>query len=367
MNTSSIGTFLFLLLLLAGCGGQKQGDGADAEAVSGIPVFAEAYLTDRNEADNVDSPAIWHGPNGEHWIIATCKATDRLLVHDAATGRLVRHVGVSGSGPGQFSRPNGIAVVDDLAIIVERDNHRLQVFRLPSWTVLGSFGGNDLIKPYGIALRRDSSAYVLYVTDNYETADENIPPDAELGRRVKMFRMTVGEKSVTGELMGAFGATEGDGVLRVVESICVDTVHNRLLVADEDNSARDIKIYDLAGTFTGTVIGGGIFLYEPEGIVLYECPDGEGYYLCTDQDMADNTFHVFDRKSLKHVGSFKGAITANTDGIALTQRGVGDFLEGIFVAVHNDGNLGTFDWRPIAERLELRHRCPDLTDTDAAP
>jgi 3-phytase len=358
-------TLLLLAVLLAGCGGEKRGDTTDTASGGDVPVFDELYLTERNEADNVDSPALWHGPNGEHWIIATCKATDRLLVHDAATGKLVRHVGVSGSGPGQLDRPNGIAVVDDLAIVVERDNHRLQVFRLPAWTVLGSFGAEDLIKPYGIAVRRDSSAYVLYVTDNYETPEETVPPDAELGRRVKVFRMTVAERSVRGELLAAFGATEGDGVLHVVESIAVDTAHGRLLIADEDASANDIKVYDLDGSFTGTVIGRGLFRYQPEGIVVYDTDGGAGYYVCTDQDMADNTFHVFDRETLAHAGAFKGTVTANTDGIALSRVPVGDYAEGLFIAVHDDGNIAAYDWRTIAERLTLTHRiaAPDSAAT----
>ena len=367
MKKHSIALLLLLPLLAGGCGGREQGRTEKPDTAGDVPVFTELYLTERNEADNVDSPAIWHGANGEHWIIATCKSTDRLLVHEAVTGALVREIGVSGSGPGQFERPNGIAVVDDLAIVVERDNHRLQVFRLPAWTVLGSFGADDLVKPYGLAVRRDSSAYLLYVTDNYETAEETVPPDAELGRRVKLFRMTVGEKAVTGTLLTAFGATEGDGVLHVVESIAVDTARNRLLIADEDPAANDIKVYDLDGRFTGEIMGKGLFRYQPEGIVLSGCPDGSGYYVCTDQDMADNTFLVFDRETMKHVASFKGKITANTDGIALTQTPVGPHAEGLFVAVHNDGNIGAFDWGAIAETLGLKHRCPETPSADAAP
>lgn len=365
MKKRTFGLLLLATMLFLACGNREQGDESRTEESPRFPVLEEVYMTERNEEDNVDSPAIWHSEGGEHWIIVTCKSTDRLLVHDALTGELVRAVGVSGSGPGQFSRPNGIAVVDDLAIVVERDNHRLQVFRLPEWTVLGSFGETDLVKPYGIALRRDGDRYMLYVTDNYEMPDESIPPPDQLGERVKVFHMTVDEGTVSGSLLHTFGDTKGDGVLHLVESICVDTVHNRVLIADEYNKYNNIKIYDLDGDFTGNILGGGVFKYEPEGVVLYPCPDGNGYYICTDQDMADNTFHIFDRVTLAHVGAFQAAVTANTDGIAITQRSFAGYDEGMFVAVHNDGNVGTFDWRAIADALALKYRCPD--ETEQAP
>ncbi len=356
MKAPSVGLILGSLLILAACGGRHD-RGAARDAASKYPVITEAYMTEHSEAEMLDSPVFWHGRDGESWIIAACKATDRLRVFDAATGTLLRSVGVSGSGPGQFSRPNAIAVIDDLAIVVERDNHRLQVFRLPEWTVLGSFGDSALIKPYGIAARRDSSGILLYVTDNYETPDDRTPPDEELGARVKVFRLTAGEREAAGEFLSAFGDTSGDGVLHIVESICLDTLRNRILLTDEDGDANDVKIYDLAGTFSGATLGGGVFRFQPEGIVLVECDDASGYYICVDQDVADNTFRIFDRASLEYLGAFRGAATNNSDGIAFTPSAIGGYAGGLFVAVHADGSLAAFDWKNLAETLALPYRC----------
>ena len=71
-----------------------------------------------------------------------------------------------------------------------------------------------------------------------------------------------------------------------------------------------------------------------------------------------DTFHVFDRTSLAHLGSFRGNTTLNTDGIALTQRSYGDFPSGAFFAVHDDGNVAAFSWAAIADALKLRKDCP---------
>jgi 3-phytase len=349
--------FVLSAVALTGCGsGQKDAGQTPQNSIERILV-TEAWNSPRNEADNVDSPAFWYAPDGTHIVIATAKSTDRLLVYDAVTGELLRTIGTSGSGHGQLKRPNGIAIVDDLAIIVERDNHRIQVFRLPDGKPLGHFGADELIKPYGIAVARTGDGYSLYITDNYETADEMVPPASELGKRVKRFVLTVKGEVAEGKYLGSFGDTTGTGVLHVVESICVDTVHNVLLIADEDASHNDIKVYDLDGRFTGTVIGKGTFKYQPEGIVLYECPDGGGYWVMTDQGKAENNFLVFDRKSYELLGMFHGAATLNTDGIVLTQRSFGPFPGGAFFAVHDDGNVSAFGWSAIAKAMKLDRDC----------
>jgi 3-phytase len=115
------------------------------------------------------------------------------------------------------------------------------------------------------------------------------------------------------------------------------------------------------------MLGSGVFQYQPEGIVIISCPDGNGYYICVDQDVTDNTFQIFDRATLEHLGAFSGAVTANTDGIAVTQYAFGDFPEGIFVAVNSDGGVGVFDWKSVADRLKLKHRCGDASEALAQP
>ena len=345
---------------LAACtaGGSPPAQSAGSQD-SVVPVLAEAWHTVRDTLDNIDSPAVWHGPNGEHWVLATAKYTDVLVIYDANTGETIRRVGGSGTGPGMMERPNGVAVIDDLAIVVERDNRRVQVFRMPQFTPLGSFGDTLLTLPYGVAVYPTGPAgeYMLYVTDNYELDDDMIPPDSLLDRRVQQFRMRVAGDRLDAEHVRAFGETSGPGVLKVVESIAADTAHDRLMIAEELEIASHIKVYDLDGSFTGTIIGEGMFPHQAEGIILYECGPTDGYWITTDQDRIVNTFHVFDRASLAHVGSFRGELTRNTDGIALSQRGFGDFPNGILVAVHDDGSVAAFEWDAVAEALGLR-TCP---------
>jgi 3-phytase len=326
--------------------------------VSAPVTVAEAFTTPRDTLDNIDSPAVWHGPDGQHWLIATAKTGDVLVVSDAATGRLIRRVGGPGTAPGRMERPNGVAVIDDLAFVVERDNARVQVFRLPDFRPEGIYGAGDLRKPYGVAVVRDGAgAYTTWVTDNYEMADESIPADSLLGARVREYRVAPRGGEVHATLVRTFGATRGGGVLRVVESIAADPANRRLLIAEENPGESALKVYTLAGRFTGQAIPPAFFPAQAEGIALYACGARDGYWIATDQSHEANTFHVFDRRTLAHLGSFRGPTVRNTDGVALTQTGFGPFPAGAFYAVHDDGNVAAFSWSAIADALALRKDC----------
>ena len=311
---------------------------------------AESFLTERREADNVDSPAVWHGPEGRHWLLSTAKSAHQLLVHDAADGKLILRVGGPGTGAGQFLRPNGVAVIGDFPVVVERDNHRLQALSLPEFEPVSIIGAEVLRRPYGIAAVPGDGGWDVWVTDNYEPTSAAAPA-AEMGERLRRFRLQVSKNQLTGQYAGAYGDTTEAGCLRKVETVAVDALHGRMLVAEE--SERVLKVYDLEGSFTGEIAGAGLFRYEPEGLALLECGEGGGYWLATDQDDADNRFLVLDRENLAGRGVFSGAVTANTDGVALTGRGFGPFRRGAFYAVHDDGNVAAFDLAEILAALGL--------------
>lgn len=359
-------TVLFLLTLLLPFGlvacQTPAPDAPSDEAASGeaadTVVIDEAFVTARDTADNVDSPAVWHGPDGQHWLLTTAKEGDVVRVFDAVTGDSLRRVGGSGAAPGAMDRPNGIAVVDDLLLVVERNNRRVQGFALPSFAPLGTFGQQHLRRPYGLTVvpqggpDDEQTAYTVYVTDAYEAPDESVPPLGELGERVKQYRLTLPGDTLQAELVRSFGDTTGTGVLKAVESIWADPENDRLLIAEEREGESQIKVYDLNGRFRNETIPTRFFPHEAEGIVLYRC-DAGGYWITTDQSETGNTFHIFDRADLAYRGSFRGQTVSNTDGIAVTERAFGSFPRGALYAVHNDGNTGVFSWALIADALRL--------------
>lgn len=330
-------------------------------AAAPVVTIEERYITALEPEANIDSVAV--APGDPALLFATAKATDVIKVYNASSGVEINELGGSGQSSDHYLRPNGVAVADDLLVIVERDNRRVNIRSVEDFRVLATFGEEELRNPYGLWVQPlADNEYRIYVTDAYEMPDESIPPNEELDERVKSFRITVDRTeagaaaSVLGRFEKSFGETTSPGALRVVESIFGDPVHDRLLIAEEDESPATglaIKVYDLAGNFAGQQIGKGVFKAQAEGIALYACDDGSGYWLSTDQADDRTVYHVFDRETLQHAGAFMGKTTANTDGVWLAAEGVPGFASGAFFAVHDDQAVSAFDWGEIVAALDL--------------
>jgi 3-phytase len=335
-------------------------------SVAKVPhvVVKEAFLTANTPQDNIDSPALFVDAGGAALLLATAKKTGRLMAYDGDTGAAQGVRGHRGAGAGQFDRPNGIFAIDDLVFVVERDNHRVQVLRLPAMRPLGSFGDGDLTQPYGIWLRKTGgNVYDVMVTDAYmqgEDAQGNEipPPLAELGKRIRRYDVRIGAKSLQAVRSADIGDTSQAGAIRVPESVWGDPANDRLLIAEEDlKTGTAVREYDLSGKYRGRTIGLGLFQAQAEGIALWQCPDGSGYWITTDQFKDRSLFHVWDRKSLEHLGAFAGETVGNTDGVWLHQGATRRFPAGVFYAVHDDMGVGAFDWRDVAAALKLKVNC----------
>ncbi len=335
-------------------------------SVAKVPhvVVKEAFLTPFTPEDNVDSPALFVDANGDALLLATAKKTGRLMAYDGDTGAARGVRGGKGAGAGQFDRPNGIFAIDDLVFVVERDNHRVQVLRLPAMTSLGSFGSGDLAQPYGIWLRKTvGNAYDVLVTDAYMAGEdaqgnEIPPPLGELGKRLRRYDVRIGATSLQAARTADIGDTGDAGAIRVSESVWGDPANDRLLIAEEDlKTGTAVREYDMSGRYRGRTIGLGLFEAQAEGIALWQCADGNGYWITTDQFKDRSLFHVWDRKTLQHLGAFAGETVGNTDGVWLHQGATKRFPAGVFYAVHDDMGVGAFDWRDIARALKLEETC----------
>jgi 3-phytase len=356
-----IATIACGLSLLSACTStQPKAEAAATEApVKVIALLSERYTTTPTPADNIDSVVVWRGAAGQNWLIASAKDVHNLAVFDADNGANLRRVGTPGTGLGQFGRPNGLSAIDDLLFVVERDNHRVQVLALPDFQPLAVFGSSELKVPYGLWIERSGAGqYDVYVTDSYQLADGLPPPLAQLSERVKRFRVLHDAAGTRSRFLGSFGDTSTSGALRWVESIYGDPSHGRLLIAEEfEEIGSTLRVYDLAGRYLGVDLDRSQFDGQAEGIALWACADGSGYWLATDQRQDGNRFQVFDRVTLEHIGGFAGAHTSNTDGIHLQSAATAAFPWGVFFAVHDDQAISAFDWRDVAQALGLRESC----------
>jgi 3-phytase len=355
---------LALCLGMAACAGHRDPSSRPMPKVFGaaaVPV-PEGFITTPRPGDEIDSVAVWQRPDGGSWVIATAKKSHTLVVYDADDGRFVKAVGKRGHGLGEYDRPNGIAVHGELVFVVERDSHRVQVQRLPDFTPVAIIGRDVLRSPYGLWLNPlPDGRLEMLVTDSFmaDFRTETLPPMEELDQRVKRFRLDPSAPDLAPEYVGHFGDTTEAGALRMVESIAGDPVYDRLLIAEEDlRVGTTLRVYDLAGNYTGRDLPPERFTAQAEGVALWACPDGRGYWIATDQNSDLTVFHVFDRRELGYLGSFTGKHVALTDGIWLHQSGTRAFPDGVLYAAHNDEGVAAFDWREIAKALDLSPRCP---------
>lgn len=322
-------------------------------------VVKEAFVTASTPEENIDSPASWL-QDGKRMLVASAKATDQLVVYDGDTGQRLRKVGGTGTALGQLQRPNGVATIDDRYLfVVERDNHRVQMFQLPDFTPLLAFGADALQQPYGLWVQRKDEGYEVLVSDAYMAGEDAqgediVPPLAQLDRRFRRYEVAQAGGQWTARDAGAFGDTGAAGAIRVPESLFGDAANNRLLVAEEDvPTGTLLREYDLQGRYLGRDVGKGQYVAQAEGIALMRCADGSGWWVASDQFADRTVFHLFDRRSLAHVGSFAGEVTGLTDGVWLDERGDERFPQGVFYASHLDLGVAAFDWREIAAALEL--------------
>ncbi len=322
-------------------------------------VVKEAWVSVAKAEDNVDSPASWL-QGGKLMVAATAKSTDQLIVYDGDSGERLRTVGSSGNAPGQLSRPNGIATVDDKYVfVVERDNHRVQMFALPDFQPLLAFAETDLVQPYGLWVRKLGTGYEVIVSDNYilgedANGDDIVPPLAQLDKRFRRYQVAQAGGKWTAKPAGHFGDTTPAGAIRVAESVFGDEANGRLLIAEEDiPTGTRLREYTLDGKYAGRDVGAGVYRAQAEGIALKRCSDGRGWWVASDQFDDRTVFHLFDRRTLQHAGSFVGHVTGLTDGVWLDERGDARFPEGVFYASHLDVAVAAFDWRDIAAALKL--------------
>ena len=82
-----------------------------------------------------------------------------------------------------------------------------------------------------------------------------------------------------------------------------------------------------------------------------------GYWIAADQLRPLTVFHLYDRATLAPRGSFRGAVTAFTDGIALHLSPTPRFPGGAMYAVHDDSAVTAFDLRDVASALRLDPAC----------
>lgn len=108
--------------------------------------------------------------------------------------RFVAAWGMSGSEPGQFREPTGVAVAGDEVFVSDAGNNRVQVFDRDG-RFLREFGSDSLQRPMHLDVRADTLYVPSYLTDRvhaFSTAGEHLAAFGASGSGVGQFDAPAG-------------------------------------------------------------------------------------------------------------------------------------------------------------------------------
>ena len=180
------------------------GDGIPAERESGIPFNRPTDITVRESTGEI--------------FISDGYGNSRIHQFNK-NGEYIKSWGESGTGPGQFSLPHNLSMINDEELIVcDRENHRVQIFSI----------NGDFIKEWHV---HKATAVTVDNVGKIYIAEQGPPP---VQHGVKNLGHSVGIWNNKGELLDRLGSElpgeESDQFLWP-HSICVDS-KGRIFVAE---------------------------------------------------------------------------------------------------------------------------------------
>lgn len=319
--------------------------------VLAIPASVDLRVARTTEAagSDVDDPAVWIHPSdpSQSLILGTNKvaAPDGALLVFGLDGKIRQRIA-------GINRPNNVDVAYglegriDIAVVTERLEQRLRVFRLsPTGAVeigrIPVFAGETDLRaaPMGIALYKRPADGAMYAI----VSRKDGPSPGYLWQ----YRLTLSaDGSVTGEKVREFGLYSGAGE---IEAVAVDQELGFVYYADEDCCIRkysaDPDSLNAAGEIS--TFGRTGWRGNREGLAIYAGRNGAGYIVATDQLPGNSEYHVFRRSGgqSKEVTVLRGSADS-TDGLEAVARPMGlTFPRGFLVAMNSKGrNFVIFDW-----------------------
>ena len=293
-----------------------------------------------------EDPAIWINKENpaESLVLATDKHKNgSLYVFDIA-GKAIPEKNVSG-----IARPNNVDVgygfsldgeTFDIAVVTERLENRIRIFRLPDMTAIDNggipvFEGQEQNAPMGIALYKKPSDGAMYAIVSRKQG----PTD---GTYLWQYRLEdSGEGYVTARKVRAFGKWSGH---QEIEAVAVDNELGYVYYSDEgvgvrkyhadpnaQNADEELALFATNG-----------FAEDHEGIAICKTSDAEGYIIVSDQ--AAGKLRIYTRNGTScqppHRHELLKVVKTSaleTDGIeAATALVLPDYPSGILVAMSND-------------------------------
>jgi 3-phytase len=355
------GFFLLSVICLCGC---AQGSAADDASLR--PIRATAAV-----ADDADDPAVWvnSADPSRSLILGTNKvaAPGGGLYVFALDGRVKQVVA-------PLDRPNNVDVEYgfqsrsgpiDIAVVTERFQHRLRVFRVTESGVVPLDEGRGIAvmegetgearMPMGVALYkrpRDGTIFAIVAPKTGPTTgylwqyrlDVDPASDADVAR---------------GTFVRRFGNFSGSGE---IEAVAVDDALGYVYYADEEYAVHkwhaDPDHPDAARELAA--FGRDEFKGQREGIGIFTRSDGSGYIVTSDQIEGASELHIYPRdgrpgRPHEHDPPIAVLTTPadSTDGVDIEPMGLsGEFARGLLVMMNSrDRNFQLYSWDDVAKGI----------------
>ncbi len=342
-------SFLCLSLLFFGCETTQTNPVAENGTIL-QPLFRTAAT-----ANDSDDPAIWVHPThpDSSLILGTDKDEQGGLYVFDLKGNIIREKVISG-----LRRPNNVDIeygvklngeTIDIAVVTERLEERLRIFRLPDMTPVDGGGlkvfegeaSEEFRAPMGVAVYkrpRDSAFFCL-------VSRKNGPKAGYLWQYALVERQ--GQLAL--EFVRSFGQFSGD---KEIEAICVDDARGRAYYSDESYGIRAYHADPDSGGQELAQFGLNDFSEDREGISLFASGDSSGYLLVSDQQAS--RFHVFDRmKPEAGVVATLPMTVVESDGSEACSVPLGSqFPKGLFVAMSDDKTFQVYRWEDLEAEIE---------------
>lgn len=308
---------------------------------------------------DTDDPAIWinRADLGKSLVLGTDKDTAGGLYAFNLSGKIVGQTA-------PLKRPNNVDIVTgmmlggiptDVAVITEREEQRLRVFRLPDLTPLDDgglivFDGDKTRGPMGVALYHRPADGVVFAI----VGGKSGPADGYLWQ-YRLEDNGAGKVKMT--KVRAFGRYSGK---KEIESIAVDAEAGFVYYSDEQFGVHKYRA-DPDAPDAGAelaVFGTTGFASDLEGISIYPQAGGAGYILVSNQQA--DTFRIFPRAGSAgkpHEHPLLASVrlsTRESDGSDVTAEELPGFPGGLFVAMSTDRTFQFYAWADIAAAAGLK-------------
>ena len=216
---------------------------------------------------------------GEDGSVYVSDLGNKRVQKFSSSGQYITHWGKSGTQPGEFHYPSGIAVSKDSVFVADRDLNRIQKFStdgqfISQWGEKGTYEGQFFF-PNGIAVYNGT----VFVADTGN-------------QRIQKF-------TSDGEFLTSFGSSGlGEGEFLTIVGVETDET-GHVYVSDKGNGK--IEKFDSDGTFVKSIpFGSHNYRFAPEAIVVD--PSGDMFIINSANDrilhlpqVANTRLGIFDQ------------------------------------------------------------------------